>query len=80
MKSNTILLALPTLLTFLIQVHGQADFQMPECALPCQDAVGQVTHCRTDDYKCICSEHNFEKIQKAATPCVLKNCKTFAEL
>ncbi|OJD15171.1 hypothetical protein AJ78_04566, partial [Emergomyces pasteurianus Ep9510] len=69
MKSNTIFLSLSTLLTLFAPAHAQTDFQMPECALPCQVAVGQVTTCRTDDYKCICSVENFQKIQKAAQPC-----------
>ncbi|KAJ6439368.1 hypothetical protein O9K51_07253 [Purpureocillium lavendulum] len=52
---------------------AQSRSDIPSCALPClDDAVKQSSSCATDDFPCICK--NFDKIQGAATGCILKDC------
>ncbi|GJN73946.1 CFEM domain-containing protein [Purpureocillium lilacinum] len=68
MKYTAVLsLALATL------AAAQSRSDLPSCALPClDDAVKESSSCKTDDFACICK--NFDKIQGAATGCILKDC------
>ncbi|KAI1746098.1 hypothetical protein F4680DRAFT_10486 [Xylaria scruposa] len=54
-------------------VSAQSITDIPACALPCiDDARTKNTNCSADDYKCICD--NIDKLQTAATSCVLTDC------
>ncbi|KAI0551160.1 hypothetical protein F4679DRAFT_182902 [Xylaria curta] len=54
-------------------VSAQSLSDIPACALPCiDDARTKETTCGADDYKCICD--NIDKLQTAATSCVLSSC------
>ncbi|KAI8951205.1 hypothetical protein F4801DRAFT_546001 [Xylaria longipes] len=54
-------------------VSAQSLSDIPTCAQPCiDDARTKETSCGADDYKCICD--NIDKLQAAATSCVLSAC------
>ncbi|KAJ0414761.1 hypothetical protein BJY00DRAFT_318512 [Aspergillus carlsbadensis] len=48
---------------------------VPKCAIPClDDAIKSKTSCGIKDYKCVCKDENFSKVQGAATSCVVDKC------
>ncbi|UNI24716.1 hypothetical protein JDV02_010443 [Purpureocillium takamizusanense] len=52
---------------------AQSRSDLPSCSLPClDDAVAATSSCGKDDFACICKK--FDKIQGAATGCILKGC------
>ena len=54
-------------------VSAQSLGDVPKCAIPCLDeGIASETSCDKTDIACVCE--NFEKIQGAATSCVLKDC------
>ncbi|KAL2832676.1 hypothetical protein BJY01DRAFT_253831 [Aspergillus pseudoustus] len=54
---------------------SQTINDVPKCALPClDDAIKSKTSCGVKDYKCVCKEENFNKVQGAATSCVIQKC------
>ncbi|KAI5468046.1 hypothetical protein BGZ63DRAFT_42231 [Mariannaea sp. PMI_226] len=61
--------------TLALAVFAQAQTRadIPTCAQGClDDAVKSETSCATTDYACVCK--SFDKLQGAATPCVIKKC------
>lgn len=60
-------------LALAASVRAQTRDDIPECAIPCiDDAITSETSCDTTDFSCACA--NIEKIQGAATGCVLSDC------
>ncbi|KAL2865233.1 CFEM domain-containing protein [Aspergillus lucknowensis] len=54
---------------------SQTVNDIPKCAIPClDDAIKSKTNCKTTDYKCVCKKENFDKVQGAATGCVIQKC------
>ena len=52
---------------------------VPSCARQClQDAVSQTTSCSDTDINCVCG--SFDKVQGAATGCIISKCGTDAAL
>ncbi|KAL3457660.1 hypothetical protein BJX64DRAFT_292897 [Aspergillus heterothallicus] len=68
---------LTTLLTVTIATlaASQTINDVPKCAIPClDDAITSKTSCAVKDYKCVCKQDNFDKVQGAATACVVQKC------
>ncbi|EFY88371.1 hypothetical protein J3459_011277 [Metarhizium acridum] len=62
-------------ITMAALVSAQSAGDVPSCALPClEDSVKKTTSCDKTDFKCICKEQNFSKVQGDATSCVLAKC------
>ena len=60
-------------LALVAAVSAQTREDIPSCALPClDDAVSSVSTCKTTDIPCICKV--FDKVQTAATSCILDKC------
>jgi len=63
------------LVTLALAAFAQAQTRndIPVCARDClDDAVKSTTSCATTDYACVCK--SFDKLQGAATPCVIEKC------
>ncbi|KAL3483597.1 hypothetical protein BJX62DRAFT_244751 [Aspergillus germanicus] len=66
-----------TLLAVTLATLGatQTINDVPKCAIPClDDAIKSKTSCDVKDYKCVCKDENFSKVQGAATACVVQKC------
>jgi hypothetical protein len=60
---------------FATLAASQTINDVPKCAIPClDDAIKSKTSCDVKDYKCVCKEENFSKVQGAATACVVQKC------
>jgi hypothetical protein len=46
-----------------------------KCVIPClNNIIKSKTSCNIKDYKCVCKDKNFSKVQGAATACVVQKC------
>ena len=49
--------------------------EIPKCAVSCLDTAAQTqTDCTVSDYGCQCQTDNQNKIQDAASPCIISAC------